>query len=246
MKIFDAFLFNGEFECFEIRMAELKGLPVTHILIESNQTFTGNEKKLTFFGEYENVYVRPFLNMPNTGNAWDNETAQRDSILDAINELGANDEDIVIISDADEIPKRTAIESYKPEMGITSLRMDNFWYKFNCMIGRQEWTAAKVLTYGELKKTSPNKVRNGGVKTVLDLSGWHYSYCGDAAFISNKLQSFSHVEHNTEDAKDLPEIQRKIDAGVTLWGDAKLEYVTLDAAQYVMENQVRFKHLIKE
>ena len=79
--------------------------------------------------------------MPNDGNTWHNEIHQRNSILDALIVLKAEDDDIVIISDADEIPRAKAIKDfYNIEMELTALTMDQFSYYLNCLQGIQNWT----------------------------------------------------------------------------------------------------------
>jgi hypothetical protein len=40
--------------------------------------------------------------------------------------------------------------------------------------------------------------------------GWHLSYFGDAQFIQNKLQNFSHQEYNKEEFTNLENINEKI------------------------------------
>jgi len=217
--IFDIFLYNGEEACLKIRMEELKGLEVTHILVESPFTFTGNIKHTSYrlkHGKTINPCNFGFINMPNNGNPWDNETAQRNYMLDCLKEFNPTDDDIVIISDVDEIPARHAVESYKPEMGLTALVMDNFWYKLNCLTERQTWKLARIMPYSYLKETTPDEVRRSGYPSEISNAGHHFSYLGNADFICNKLESFSHQEFNTAKFKDKAEINRKIEEGISL------------------------------
>lgn len=254
MKYWDTFLFNGEFELLQIRCEELKPLGVTHVLVDSKYSFTGNKQRIPFYehegDEFYEYDIREYIvdDAPVIGNAWHNETNQRNKILIALNELGANDEDIVIVSDADEIPSLKAIQSYKPEMGLTALIMDNFWYKFNCLTERQSWLPARILTFAELKKSTPNEIRNSGYQSVIYNGGHHFSYLGDAETIVKKLESFSHKEFNTEQIKDKAEITRKINEGVPLWGVGKFEFVAIDETfpKYLFENQEKYKTLIQK
>lgn len=241
--IYDAFLFNGEKEVLDIRVKELESINVKHIAIQSTKTFTGNDKELKIY-PYKNVEYLIINNFTEGVNAWDKEAFQRDYIMNGL--LGANDNDIVIISDADEIPSLEAVKSYNPEMGLTALLMNNYWYKFNWLTQKEKWIAPKIMTYGYLKKTTPNEVRNSGYESTIENGGWHFSYLGDADYIVNKIESFSHQEYNTPQYKDKEEIKIKIETGMSLWGDSKFEKVEIDDTfpAYLRNNKEKFIHLI--
>jgi len=248
--IWDTFLYNGERQCLEIRCEELLPLNVTHVLIESCFTFSGHPNSLKYW-DFPNLYsynIKPFIcnNVPNNGNAWDNEICQRNYILNALKSLGAKDDDIVIISDADEVPKMEAVKEYKSDNGLTALFMSNYWYKFNMLTENKKWVAPKITTYGYLKTTTPNEVRNSGFPSAIENGGWHWSYLGDANYIINKIQSFSHQEFNKEQYINKEEIERKIQNGLSLWGESKFEKVEIDDTfpSYLRNNQEKFKHLI--
>jgi beta-1,4-mannosyl-glycoprotein beta-1,4-N-acetylglucosaminyltransferase len=246
-------MFNGEWENLMIRAEELKPLGVAHVLVDSKYSFTGNKQRVPFLEhegeEYFEYDIREYVvdDAPIIGNPWANEIFQRNQILSALKELNASDEDIVIVSDADEIPALKAVQLYKPEMGLTALRMDNFWYKFNCLTERQSWLPARILTFGELKISTPNDVRNSGYKSVIENAGWHFSYLGDADYIVKKLESFSHFEYNKDEYKNKEEITKKIQSGEALWGGEKFQFIPLDDSfpKYLYENQNKFKSLIQ-
>lgn len=253
MIYWDCFLFNGEFECLQVRCEELKPLGARHVLVDSKYSFTGNRQRIPFFEhEGDDLFeydITEYIvdEAPTIGNPWANEIFQRNQILTALKQLNTQDEDIVIISDADEIPSLKAIQSYKPEMGLTALRMDSYWYKFNCLTGKQSWLPARVLTFSELKKSTPNDVRNSGYPNSIDNGGWHFSYLGDADYIVKKLESFSHTEYDKPWYKNKEEIAKKIEIGEALWGGDKFTFVSIDETfpKYIFENQNKFKTLIQ-
>src|SRR6478609_5562557 len=156
MKIFDCFTFHNELALLKIRCEELKGLEVTHVLVEATRTFTGKDKPLTFFQNREsfseyNIHHFVSDTLVENGNPWDNETSQRDYILEALLILGAKDEDLVMISDADEIPRKEALEKYVPNDDLTAIIMDKFGYYLNCMECRQGWERARIMKVSHLK-----------------------------------------------------------------------------------------------
>lgn len=248
--IYDCFTYSGEREVLEIRMAELKDLDAVHVLVESNMTFTGNEKKYTSFYDFPHIHPRLISiyvdDMPIEGDEWAREAWQRNAIMRGLSQAQYND--IIIISDVDEIPKAEAIKSYTPEMGLTALKMDVFWYRLNCLAERQTWVHPRIMPFSYLKDKTPDEVRRSGYESVIENAGFHFSYLGNEDFIINKLNSFSHQEYNIPEFKDKEMIREKIDKGHSLWGMSKFEFVSLDDSfpKYILENKERFKHLIKE
>lgn len=200
--IWDCFTYNGEDDLVKIRCEELKEFDVTHVLVESNYTFTGKWKDLKYnkSNEYRIEYFVA-NHLPNNGNAWDNEKAQRNYILNALQILGANDNDIVIISDADEIVKSSILSNYNPISTLTALNMDTYRYYYNCLEASQNWNMARIMNYSYLKQKSPDEVRNSGFERILNDAGWHFSYMGGYEKMLEKIESFSHTELNTEEFK---------------------------------------------
>lgn len=247
--IFDAVTYNGEMECLKIRCEELKDLDVLHVIVEGRYTFTGKLKDLKFPSiehEFKQYNIRYVIvdDRSIEDSAWAQEELQRNAIMRGL--YDAKDTDVVIVSDVDEIPSRKAVEKFEASMEMASLRMDNFWYKFNCLTERQTWLPAKIMTYEYLKSRTPNEVRNSGHPFIIDDGGWHFSYLGDAKYIVEKLVSFSHQEYNQEQYIDVGEITRKINQGISLWGESQFEFVEIDDnfPEYLINNQKEFKHLI--
>jgi beta-1,4-mannosyl-glycoprotein beta-1,4-N-acetylglucosaminyltransferase len=184
--------------------------------------------------------------MPNTGNAWDNEKAQRNSIMDALAELNAQDEDIIIISDADEIIRREVVENYIPNDELTALKIDTYRYYLNCLEAKQNWIMPRIMKYKYLKQHTPDKVRNSGYEHMIDNGGWHFSYIGDVDFVKRKIESFSHTELNTEEFKS--KLEYKMEHCQSLFGDDFWEVVNIDETfpKDVVANPEKYSHLIKQ
>jgi beta-1,4-mannosyl-glycoprotein beta-1,4-N-acetylglucosaminyltransferase len=227
MRIFDCFTFFNEIELLKIRCEVLKELNPTHILVESPTTHTGDAKPLYFydnfgkFSEYNITHISAQL--PNDGNTWHNENTQRDQIISGLAYEGAEDDDIVIVSDLDEIPRPSSILQFEPDkMVIGALKMDKFSYYLNCLEVAQGWESAKVTTVKCLREqfsNSPQKLRVGGFKTILLDAGWHWSWLGGVDRIMEKFQSFAHQESNNSKFADPDKIARKLQTGHSLWTD---------------------------
>ena len=252
MTYWDCFTFNIERECLQIRCEELKSLNPIHILVDSNYSFTGKKQKVPFSeNDCEdyfcyNIFEYAVNDMPNNGNAWDNEIHQRNKILSALEDLGAKDDDVVIVSDADEIPSLEAVKRYHSEMGISCLIMNMFYYYFNCIESEQSWRSPKIMTYKLLKFLTPNIVRNGGQQTEIANGGWHFSWLGDANKAIDKIKSFSHQEYNTPEISS-EFIESKIKNCENFMNNNKLKIISIDETfpSFLYTNQFKFKHLIK-
>lgn len=216
MKIYDCFTFYNEFDLLEIRLKELYDLVDHFVIVESNQTFTGKYKPWNFdlsrYPQYADkiIYVQ-VTDMPNTGNPWDNERHQRNSIVQGL--VDADEDDIVIVSDADEILRPSAIQQLKnSDQTIFAFRMALFNFKFNYMRktpGEYDiW--AMACRRGVLDTITPDTLRlmrfqfmnasygfaNDGIE-LIEHAGWHFGYLGDNEHLRDKAQNFSHQEVNT-------------------------------------------------
>lgn len=249
--IYDCFTYFNEAEVLEIRVNELAPLKPTHILIESKYTFTGKEKPLEYnLGSirYENL-INFCADVPNNGDAWDNEYTQRNYIKTALQNLSPKDDDIIIISDVDEVPSCEAIARYSPNMKQTSLTMNHYAGYLNLIYGRNTWPYCKVTTWKLLKNTTPNNVRlNGNDHTIIKDAGWHFSWMGGAERAVKKFKSFSHQEHQVQQHADYEKIKSRLENGQSIFGDDFIEVCKIDETfpHYVRQNQDRFAGLIKK
>ena len=129
-RIFDCFTFFDELDLLQIRLDEVGSIVDRFVLVEATKTFQGDDKPLVF--EREKMRFAPWLDkiehviidfpavIPHLSNksaktwgkdratAWDREFYQRDQILRGLNGAGPND--LIMVSDIDEIPRRTALE----------------------------------------------------------------------------------------------------------------------------------------
>lgn len=221
--VVDCFIFYNELELLKYRLTILDDVVDFFILVEAAHTFTGNKKELEFgnnrhlFKQFLHkiihvvVYDAPFKH-PNIcvakGEQWENEYFQRNCIhrgLDQLkNQLGPKD--IIIIGDVDEIPDPRIIadikspapsSTYPQPLDNVAVEMDLYYYN---LLNRLDvvWRCCKVVAYEHYIKNqmSCQSIRAAPIRSAIKNGGWHLSYFGDAVFISNKLNSFSHQEFN--------------------------------------------------
>lgn len=218
MKIYDCFTFYNELDLLELRLHELYTTVDGFVIVESNQTFTNRSKPWNFethahrFEKFlDKIRYVKVEDMPGSTNPWHNEHHQRNAIVRGIDDVSADD--LVIISDVDEIPRAAAVERMRAsDQTIFALRMPIYNFKFNYMKLNPDrysvWAmAARRAVFDEIVPNSLRDMRfgffdapyqfvNAGCE-VIEHGGWHFGYLGDREYLIDKAQSFSHQEVNT-------------------------------------------------
>ena len=234
MKIYDCFTFYNELDLLELRFEELYDHVDHFVLVEANRTFQNNEKPFYFeqnlnrFSRYMDKVIHIRVDdMPTETDAWGREAHQRNSIARGIND--ANDNDIVIVSDLDEIIRPETVDAMRAdsENSIWGLRMPLFYFKFNYMLTTTDsiyttWGMAcrkQLLTNAEdlrrnrfsLNGFALNHNTNG--IHMMEHAGWQFSYLGDTEFAKSKIQSFAHIETNRPEVLDSLDIEQSVANG---------------------------------
>lgn len=216
---------------------------VTTIIVEANKTHTGLDKPLYFeehkteFEKYQNIMYFVVDDMPE-GTPREREAHQRNAIMKALNFNCPKDNDIVIISDVDEIPRARAVNMFKPDMEFASLSMEKYAYFLNCIEEGVEWDRCRIMSWKYLKNKMPEEVRNSGFDIVLLKGGWHFSWCIEPL---RKLESFSHTELDTQ------ENMERVERHENIWDDNEFKIIEINLShpEYLVKNIDKFKHLIK-
>ena len=170
MKIVDCFLFYNELDLLKFKLKELTDVVDHFVIIESKFTFVGNEKELCYekykemFSEYHNKITHvvhdhnaTLLNGDRTDglpNAWSNEKEQRFYGTKGISQLNLNDDDIVILSDLDEIADKNTLRKIKNDglsAPISCLEQDMYYYNLTNKLN-DKWCQSKVLNYKTYKE----------------------------------------------------------------------------------------------
>ena len=131
--------------------------------------------------------------------------------------LNCNDDDIIMVSDLDEIPNPNVVEKIKNEKLINyCVMMDchNFYINNLC---HTNWYGNYTALYSQTKDVALTHLRNKRVSyEKLYSSGWHLSYMGGPERIKTKIESYSHQEFNNP--YYLNSIEEKIKQNKDLFG----------------------------
>lgn len=217
-RIYDCFPFYNELELLEIRLNEMAPICEKVIIVEATKTHSGRPKPLYFeqnkhlFSKWKDKIVHIVTDFPDGLDVWGRERYQREQIMRGLTDC--HDDDAIIISDADEIPRASAVITYKTEHGIRSLDQDLHYYFLNTKGGI--WKEAKILPYGTLKQIGPCGARYTNATSIPN-GGWHFSYLGGEERIIDKINSWAHQEYNRDDIKDVNNVREALATGRDLF-----------------------------
>jgi hypothetical protein len=183
------------------------------VIVESDHTHTKIPKPFIFeenatrFAKFADKirYIRHRSQCH--ANPWDNEGEQRNALFQGNND--AVDDDIVLVSDLDEIPRSSVIQYIKnTNKDIYALRMPCYYYKLNFVtllenVHKMPWSMAGKGSV--IRNFSANSFRNLRFHFVnnkifenydceiIEHAGWHFGYLGDNAHIKHKFVSYAHA-----------------------------------------------------
>jgi hypothetical protein len=278
MSIYDCFLFFNELDLLDIRFNELDQHVDFFVLAESEETFQGVPKPLFFkenrerFSRFLNKII--YLTIPRKGNVttWDRQHFQRKYLGHGLKE--AQPEDLIIISDLDEIPRGNTIGSNLPKDGeVTEFIMRAYSHFLNRRLlrrdpkferfGGQNFNGSIMIRFSNFTNAEDvrrlqgeySQYRSQGRILQVNEGGWHLSWMGDFSHISYKAESVSgstalNVAHRNETAWKTQIDQ--IRSGSKLTGylpDKKVEYILEDInknthPKYIIDNIEKFSSWI--
>jgi beta-1,4-mannosyl-glycoprotein beta-1,4-N-acetylglucosaminyltransferase len=116
-----------------------------------------------------------------------------------------NDDDIIMISDTDEIPNPDIIKNI-PDLDLDNnmycLRMDCHNYFVN-NLSSTNWMGTVITKFDKIKnKTICTVRRSRNTYHMIYNAGWHLSFIGGAERIRTKIESYSHQEMNNDYIKN--------------------------------------------
>ncbi|XP_044465056.1 uncharacterized protein LOC123195436 isoform X2 [Mangifera indica] len=268
-RVFDAVLFSNEADILTIRWKELYPYITQFVLLESNSTFTGLPKPLLFSSNRHRFdFVEPRLTYGVIGgrfkkgeNPFVEEAYQRVALDQLLRIAGIEDDDLLIMSDVDEIPSAHTInllrwcDNIPP---ILHLQLRNYLYSFEYFVDSKSWRAS-VHRY-RLGKTRYAHFRQTDL--LLSDSGWHCSFCfrhiNDFIF---KMKAYSHNDRirfshylnpkriqdvicNGADLYDMLPEEHTFKEIIGKLGPVPRTYSAVNLPAYLLNNAEEYKYLL--
>ena len=155
--IYDCFSYLDEDLLLDLRLNILDDHIDYFVIIEGNKTWQNNSKELKFdlnkFSKFKKkiIYVS-VKDMPDGDNPYLRENFQRNCISRGLK--NASDNDLIIISDLDEIPNPEVLGKFKTNMKYAVFKQKLFYYKFNLRSQKDQfWFGSRICVKKHL--TSP-------------------------------------------------------------------------------------------
>ena len=252
--IYDCFPFYDEYMLLEIRLNELYPYVDKFVLVEATHTFSGEPKRLYYdevkdtkvFAPFKDKIIHLIHDVIPDSRKRQNDFDQRNAIAAGLSEAKADD--LIIVSDVDEIIKPEVFSTMKDKYLPGRLQMKCYYYYFNCL-SNVEWYYPAFCRFKDYHGAQflRNKEGREYHKILIKDAGWHFSYLMSAKRIAEKIGVLSEAIFDTPYFRNEERIQRCIDSGTDLFERENIEYriVPLDAPRYVMNNIDRFKEFIK-
>lgn len=214
-KVIDAFNFFNEFDLLKLRLNYLNEVVDYFLICECNHTHSANPKPY-YLDEIiddipENIrkkIIRIKYEVDGRyyyGDPWRLESEHRNFI--GKNLTSFFPDDVIMVSDLDEIPNKQYIKKVLSMWDKDSLyigEFDVFLYNFiTCASSVYSWKGTILCSVKrciELGSDTLHKNRQNeqyGYQ-VFKHGGWHFTYFGDIEKIKSKVNSFAHQEINNE------------------------------------------------
>ena len=269
MKIYDCFSYLDEDLLLNLRLNILNSYVDYFVIIEGNKTWQNNPKKLNFdikkFKEFEKkiIYI-PVTDLPSGDNPYKRENFQRNAISRGL--IDSNDEDLIIISDLDEIPDPKKIKSFEKKMRYAVFKQFHFYYKLNLQSQRNPfWYGSRICVKKYLK--SPQWLRSLKFKkrpfwridkyrlnNIIENGGWHFCNLKVPEKLLYKYKNLCETddpyifkEKIDEKYLDLDEIKKRINNGLDIIGrDENYKHIRLDERfpDYILNKKNELKDWI--
>ncbi len=232
----------------ELRFNILNDVVDYFVVCEAEETHSGQSKPLNLLANWERfkqwhnkiIYVNAGELSNGNRNSWQREYYHRTRISEGLH--GARLDDLIIVSDCDEIPNPDVIESIGDG---AMLELDFYYFSLNRRV-QQGWSVG-AMRWG--LEHDPNKIRTGNGHNFphINNAGIHLSYFGGPEQVLEKIKGFM---HSGDIAKDVPRdvnwIKQRIDNGLDLYDrDLAIEHVSLsdNLPKYILDHVDYYREL---
>ena len=246
MKIFDCTTFYSEHLMMDVRFNVLNDYVEKFIVCESTISHSGEKKKLNFdinnYPKFKDKITYIVIDEEPEGiigkkNGFAEPHEKRSDSLKRI-ELSydymikaissASDNDLIILSDNDEIPNLNSEQFKKTKKDIIIFKQLFFYYKFNLLYDLVPWFGSKaakkkkLLSMSWLRNLKNKRYPFWRLDTlfsntryinleIINDGGWHFTNLMTAEKLYEKLTNFGHHDEFELSGMTIKDLQKKID-----------------------------------
>jgi len=293
MNIYDCFMYFDEDLLLELRLNTLDKFVKKFVITEATYTHNGNKKQLKFdinkFQKFKDkiIYIVVDKQPENILELIEGESKEKRGEKLILNGMArdyfqrenlkkgltcADNNDLILISDLDEIPNLNYVDFKKVKNNILIFEQKMFYYKFNLFYDDFTWQGTKGTKYKNF--VSPQWLRNIKGKKYskwridtffskkkysnllfVKNGGWHFTCLRTPEELEKKLLNFAHHYEfevsglNLNDLKKLISEKRvmydhTVDQKGYKWsGKSILKNINIDQLpEYIRKNTIKFKN----
>jgi predicted SAM-dependent methyltransferase len=207
-RIFDCFIFFNELDLLDMRFEESFEYVDYFVICEATKTFRGAAKPLVFeqnkqrYARYLSKVRHIVVDDMPEGEASQREYYQRNALRRGVSD--ATPDDVVIISDCDELIRRETLRYLRDHRGYFMLDMPMYQFFLNMRAVAEGWNKAYAFTYSLNDKVGDYNdgrrrseevfQRFPGINHRVPAAGWHFTFLGGAERVVEKIRAYSHAE----------------------------------------------------
>ena len=291
MKIYDCFMFYDEDMLLDLRLNVLNEYVDKFIISEAVYSHNGEQKKLNFdikkFSKFKDKIQYLIVKEPPPTilkinsedseqtrgeklilNGYKRDHYQRQKLQEGLN--GADSEDLIIISDLDEIPKLESVNIKNINNKLIFFKQKMFYYKFNLFYDAKPWYGSKACKKKNLitpqwlrdikQKKYPfwrpdiyfSKRKYHDIFYVED-GGWHFTSLKSPKEIEKKLLKFAHHYEFQESGLKFEDLEKMVKEKKVLYdhsvdqrefkwgGNTTLKTLSIsEMPNYLVENKSKY------
>jgi beta-1,4-mannosyl-glycoprotein beta-1,4-N-acetylglucosaminyltransferase len=269
MKIFDCCIYLDEDFLLDLRFNILNDFVDYFVIVESSRTWQNNKKKFNFniksFDKFSHkiIYIK-VEDMPDGENPWLRENFQRNCITRGLST--ATNDDLIIISDADEIPDPEKIIKFNLKKKYGVFEQKQYYYKLNLLnISNPIWRGSKACIKKYLNspqwlrelKIRPRpfwRIDKKNLNYAIEDGGWHFCNLKSPEELLFKYQNLCEYKDNFEFFNNIDEsflnekvIEENIRNQKDIIGRADVfekQIINGNYPKYILENINKFKNWI--
>jgi hypothetical protein len=238
VRVIDVSLFNGEVALLAAKVQELWGALDGLVVAEANETFSGRPKRFAFPTTHglRGWAHNEQIHLPGGQVGWDREgDSRRIAAEAAIRQFGLLPQDMLLLSDIDEIVSRNTVWLLQhcdvpADAVVLPLRWHSYSLRWQQPVPWMSLVAVRVKAFlcnpaalSHARRVRWAAFRSGsnegsvrpcvGAVQVLPFDGWHLSNFLSPQQLAHKLEAFSHAEYSSKEFADVARLEECVRGG---------------------------------
>lgn len=278
-RIFDCFVFYNELDILDIRLNTLDPIIDYFVLVESTRTFTGQPKELVYqqnkerFARFHDRIIHVIVDdMPEQAkDTYVREAHQRSAIGRGLDQ--AKPDDLIIVSDVDEIPKPELLSSARKSATGHITYFEGVYYHFFLnwrLADRKDLMTSRMIEYRHFRDGWLVRSTKGRRSTSMPFwveylmwlpyaalrhrtflrrqicreGCWHFSFMMSPDEVRRKLSAYKAHDRPQMKKSRADVVEERISRRRSMFDSEIVLAPMAELPDYVQKHTNKFKHLI--